>query len=89
MNTTEARGVVVGGLLVTATLVGVTDLAHGKLPASRQLVGWVGAGFVLSLTADVAPALAAGLTGLLVVSTILTVGSNAFDVIARATQPAG
>lgn len=84
MTGPEARHVVVGSLILSASLVGVADLAAGNRPTGRQIVGYVAAGFVLSLLADAAPALGAGLAGLLAVSTVLTVGDRAFTTIGKA-----
>lgn len=87
MTSGSARGTVVGCLLLSGVLVGVTDLSEGKRPTSRQLVGYIGAGFLLSLLADAAPKLGAGLAGLLAVSTVLTVGDRAFTTIGKAVAP--
>lgn len=83
----EARAVVLGSLLVTGVMVTIRDVSAGKRPDTRFILGLVAAGFVLSLLADIAPALAASLAAMLALGTVLEVGAGAFATIGKAVAP--
>lgn len=88
MNTAEADQLVVGSLLVTATVATVKKVTEGQPPdVVRALVGVFIAGTMLTLLAEGAPSLAGSLAVLILVASLIYAGPNVWTAItARATQ---
>jgi hypothetical protein len=87
----DPNGVIITSLVASGVLGTVRYVSHGDVPPIRFGVGLVFSGLALSVMADFAPHLAAGLAVLMLVSSLFVGGSPVLDAITSAaggTPPA-
>ncbi|MCW2897752.1 MAG: hypothetical protein JWO67_17 [Streptosporangiaceae bacterium] len=85
-TTGDARGLIIGAVLIAGTLTTVNDVSHGRSPQLRTAVGCVVAGTLLAALAGPAPGVAGGLAALLAVAAVLTTGAPALGAITKGLQ---
>jgi len=86
VNAPQAKRYVVGSLLVAGVLTTTRDLAAGRPPQLRTVIGLAVAGVVLGVAADVQPGIAGGFALLLLISSIFVTGADALAAIREATK---
>jgi len=72
-------------IAATSTLV-AQELNHKELKYARTLLGAMGVGLGLSLTATASPEVANGLAWLIIITSVLVNGQPIFDRISQATK---
>lgn len=83
MTTTQAKRLVIVGLLVTGGLAAVRDLSKGDAPDLRIGLGVVIGGVILSTVAEVAPDVAGMVAVLTMVSATFVVGGDAWSALSK------
>jgi hypothetical protein len=83
VNAPDAKRLVVASVVVTGVLASVKDVSRGQMPRVKVALGLTFAGVALAAVADVAPQLAGSFAALLLVSSVLTVGGDAFAAIGK------
>lgn len=87
MTSGEAKRYVVGAVVVSGALAGVSDLVQGQVPKVRIIAGAAIAGVILAIAAEPAPDLAGMLALLMLAGAIFTAGAPTFQAIGRIVSP--
>lgn len=83
----DAKRMVIVGVTGAGVLAAVESLRHGEVPSVRIGVGVLASGVFLLGIAEVAPALAAGFSMLLLVTSAFVLGGGAWVGISKITTP--
>lgn len=88
MTPADAKRLVLVGTIGAGSLAAVASFRRGDTPSPRLAIGVFAAGTLLAASAEFAPGLAGGFSVLMLTSSALVLGGDAWAGIAQATSAA-
>lgn len=79
----KANTWIVTSLFISGTMVTISEMKDGNPPGLRLAIGLTTAGVMLGVLAQAAPRMAIGLSGLVLVSSVLVAGKPVLDTLTR------